>query len=218
MRTKALFCAAALAAGAATSMAQSNVYSLNVVGYVNYSFSSGNYVLVCNPLNAGTNDLNTILAGAPTGTQVQTWNTAAQDFDAATPVKLANGTWNPNLTVKPGQGFFVVANGNFTNTFVGEVIQGSVTNALVGGGNYEAIGSTVPVGGSITNVLDQYPALSGDQIQIWDVTAQDFAATTPVYSTVTGKWNPDVSFKVAEAFFLVRNGAAVNYVRTFTVQ
>lgn len=200
-------------------MAQSNVYSLNVVGYVNYAFKDGLYTLVCNPLSAATNDLNTILAGATTGTQVQLWDVAAQDFQATTPVKLSNGTWNPNVTIKPGQGFFVVASGNFTNTFVGEVLQGSVTNALVGGGAYEAIGSTVPVGGSLTNVLDQYPAIAGDQIQIWDVTAQDFAGTTPVYSSTTGKWNPDTySFAVGEAFFLVRNGPAVNYVRTFTVQ
>ena len=41
MRTKALLCAAALAAGTAASMAQSNVYSLNIVGYVNVPLTSG---------------------------------------------------------------------------------------------------------------------------------------------------------------------------------
>src|SRR6059036_1804778 len=41
MRTKTLICAATLlAAGAATSMAQ-NVYSLNVVGYVQVSLTNG---------------------------------------------------------------------------------------------------------------------------------------------------------------------------------
>src|SRR5437667_4436469 len=42
MRTKALLCAAGLlAAGVATSMAQSNVYSLNIVGYANVKIISG---------------------------------------------------------------------------------------------------------------------------------------------------------------------------------
>jgi hypothetical protein len=166
-------------------------------------------------LDNGTNDLNSIIPTAPAGTTVQLWNTGLQDFDATIPV-FSSGKWVPNATIKAGQGFFVVPNGAFTNTFVGDVRQGSVTNALVGNGNYEAIASTVPVGGSITNVLDQYPALAGDTLQIWNVGLQDFDATIPVYSS--GKWVPDWNFKVGEGFFLVRNGPGVNYVRTFNVQ
>ncbi len=56
MRIKALLCAAALAAGAVSSMAQSNVYSLNIVGYVNVPLVTG-FNLIANPLDNGTNDL-----------------------------------------------------------------------------------------------------------------------------------------------------------------
>lgn len=211
-------CAAALAAGAVSSMAQ-NVYSLNVVGYVNYGFSAGNYVLVSNPLDNTNNDLNTIIPSAPDGSTVQLWSVALQDFAASTPqFSTSTGKWFPTASIAPGQGFFVVANGNFTNTFVGNVRQGPVTNTLVGNGNYECIASTVPLGGGTTNVLDQYPALDGDTIQIWSVALQDFAATTPQYSTSTGKWFPDYNFNVGDGFFLVRNGAGTNYVRSFTVQ
>jgi hypothetical protein len=218
MRTRALLCAAALAAGAVSSMAQ-NVYSLNVVGYVNYAFSSGNYVLVNNPLDNTNNDLNTIIPTAPNGTTVQLWNAAIQDFSPTIPAySTFNNKWTPTTTIQPGQGFFVVAAGNFTNTFVGNVRQGPVTNNLIGAGNYEAIGSTVPLGGGITNVLAQYPAGNGDTIQLWNVGLQDFDPSIPAYSTFNNKWTPDHVFAVGEAFFLVRAGGPVAYVRSFTVQ
>ncbi len=62
MRTlKALLCLSALAAGIATTVAQSNVYSLNIVGYVNVPVPSG-YSLLANPLKAGvTNGANEIM-------------------------------------------------------------------------------------------------------------------------------------------------------------
>ena len=53
MRTKLLAAAALLAAGVATSMAQSNVYSLNIVGYVNVPVA-GTLTAMSNPLRAGT--------------------------------------------------------------------------------------------------------------------------------------------------------------------
>src|SRR5882672_6022591 len=59
MRTKALLCAAGmLAAGAATCMAQGNVYSLNVVGYINVSYTN-KFQMVANQLDldgSGTNN------------------------------------------------------------------------------------------------------------------------------------------------------------------
>ena len=52
MRTKVLLCAAALAASLATSMADTNVYSINVVGYVNKTVKANIWYLWGNPLNA----------------------------------------------------------------------------------------------------------------------------------------------------------------------
>src|SRR2546421_1894502 len=60
MRTKTLVCAAALAAGALTSWAQSNVYSLNVVGYVNVVFPPGQFTVFANPLNNANNAISNI--------------------------------------------------------------------------------------------------------------------------------------------------------------
>src|SRR5437879_6035335 len=70
MRTKALLCCAALAAGLATSaVAQSNVFSLNIVGYVNTPLTTG-FNLIANPLDKGTNDLNSLFPNAGFGDTV----------------------------------------------------------------------------------------------------------------------------------------------------
>jgi len=213
---------AALAAGVASSMAQSNVYSLNVVGYVNYPLHDvGNFYLISNPLDNTTNDLNTIVPAPPDGSTVQLWSTALQDLSPTTPTYVSSShTWVPDVAIATGQGFFVIPNASFTNTFVGTVRQYAITNSLVGNGNFECIGSTAPLGGSLTNVpnvLGQYPAHDGDTLQLWDEPIQDLNPTTPTYVSSTGKWAPDYSFNVGDGFFIVRNGAAVTWVNQFTV-
>ena len=61
MRTKTILTAAALlAAGALTSMAQSNVFSLNVVGYYNLSLTNG-FQLVANQLDLDGTGVNNTL-------------------------------------------------------------------------------------------------------------------------------------------------------------
>ena len=67
MRTKTLLSTAALlAAGVATPMAQSsNVYSLNVVGYVNVPvYGGGQYNMICNPLNNANNNITNLFSGS----------------------------------------------------------------------------------------------------------------------------------------------------------
>ena len=77
MRTKTTLVAAAiLAAGIASSMAQANVYSLNVVGYVNVTVQGGGaYNLIANPLNNTTgNTLTNIFSGPQSpSSQVLKW-------------------------------------------------------------------------------------------------------------------------------------------------
>src|SRR5678810_1239027 len=96
MRTKLLAAAAILAAGIASSMAQSNVYSLNVVGYVNRTFVGGGlFSLTANPLNTTNNTLAGIFGGAavglPSGSQVQVWNYGTQDFDLYNKTPFGSG-------------------------------------------------------------------------------------------------------------------------------
>src|SRR5688572_16560937 len=111
MRTKLLAAAAILAAGAATSMAQSNVYSLNVVGYVNTVINGGStYTAVANPLNSTNNTLAGLFGGPgvglPTGSTVQKWNTGAADFDVYTKTPFGSGWSGAGATtpLAPGEG------------------------------------------------------------------------------------------------------------------
>ena len=225
MRTKALFCAAALAAGVATSMAQSNVYSLNVVGYVNVAVpdSSVGFVMVCNPLSQATNDLNHIIPNPPDSTTVFRWDVVNQGLDGNTVPTYSAGSqsWIPNSIINPGEGFILGSGGGpFTNTFVGNVLQGALSLPVTGNGNANMIGSMVPVsGGLLTNVLAQYPASDSDNVFLWDVVNQGLDGNTiPTYSAGSGAWIPDANIAVGQGFILSRAAGPVTYTRNFTVQ
>lgn len=212
-------------------MAQSNVYSLNVVGYVNVSTKGGgNFNMIANPLNNANNNISNLFSGfAQDGDQVYRWNSTIQDLDGTIPT--FNGpaqTWNPNLVLKPGEGvFYLNAGVDRTNTFVGEVLQGSITNpiafgavAVLGGGNFNSYGSTVPLGGSFTNAIVGITPNDGDQVYFWNTGIQDLDATIPTYNGPAHTWsfstaplNPGIAF-----FYLGAGGNQVVWSRNFTVQ
>jgi len=74
------------------------------------------------------------------------------------------------------------------------------------------------MGGSLTtNVMAQYPGTQRHNPDL-NVGLQDFDASHPGYATKTSKWIPDdPGLQPASAFFLVRKGGPVVYVRNFTV-
>ena len=101
MKLKSLAIAAAtLAVGAITSQAQ--VYSQNIVGYVNAPTVAGQYVLLCNPLDDGTNTLNSLASSAGIGSLVQVWNGAGYTQCSKSPVG-----WSPNASIPVGKGLFL---------------------------------------------------------------------------------------------------------------
>jgi hypothetical protein len=152
MRTKALLLSAALvAAGVASSMAQSNVYSLNIVGYVNIPVVGGNSYLLANPLDDGAGDnINSVFSslnanaftfdGSSLFTYNQTSGYVEDDYNASNPT---NGSWAPGTSVlTPGKAFWFVPAGNGTVTFTGSVV---LSNTIV-----------LPVGTSLDS--SAYPA------------------------------------------------------------
>jgi hypothetical protein len=205
MRTKTLLAAAVLAAGIATSMAQSNVYSLNVVGYVNQVYPANAFSMIANPLNATNNTVPQIIKGAPVGTIVYKFSAGwvGNSWDGS--------VWfNPAATLNPGEGafMFVPTGPPYTNTYVGEVLQGSLTNSLPAG--FSLIGSKVPQAGGVQTVLG-YPAAVGNIVYKW---APGFSGS----SFDGAVWSPgEPVINVAEGFFSSR-GASADWVRNFTVQ
>lgn len=220
MRTTTLLAAAVIgAAGIASSMAQSNVYSLNVVGYVNVAYKAG-FNAAANPLvGSPDNTLNTIMKGTsvPDNTIVFQWNPTLQDFDPALPTYASStGTWTPNASVIQGQGVFVLAPSDFTNTFVGDVKQGTTTTVIVPG--FNGIASPAPIGGDTATVLAGMVPNDNDLAFKWNTTAQDFTDIA-TYAVSSSSWTPTVNFAVGEGIFYLSTAAAnKNWVRNFTVQ
>lgn len=220
MRTKTTLAAAAiLAAGLASSMAQANVYSLNVVGYVNKTYDAGVAYMVSSPLSNGGNTLKDIIPTPPGGSFVFRWDFAAQDISGTPDEYNAGlGTWGPNPVIAPGQGFLFVPAATFVNTYVGEVRQGASGNVQILGGGAEMIGSPVPIAGNENVIMANYPAIGGDFIFLWELAAQNIYGTPSEYNAGLATWSAGaVPIGLADGFLLVRNGGPVTWVRNFIV-
>jgi len=145
MRTKALLCAAGfLAAAAATSMAQSNVYSLNVVGYINVPWTNG-FQMVANQLHSDSTGTNNTVGGVfstnlPNLSRVYGFDPVS-GYGTAT-FSSGTGNWvggqpTVNRALSAGGGVWLQIPGTTGNsgnvTEVGEVHQGTTALAVVNG-------------------------------------------------------------------------------------
>jgi len=171
MRTKVLLGLAALAAGAVTSMAQSNVYSLNIVGYCNVSTPLG-FTYQSNPLDNGNNSATAVIPnpnpgggglGPWDGSSIQEWTGTGFKVslfdsltdDTTTGFTDPNGVPVPAPSLTSGKGY-LINNGNVSNviTYVGNV-RGPGTNVLslpVRVTPY-AVGSMLPLSGGVSSGL-----------------------------------------------------------------
>jgi hypothetical protein len=150
MRTKALLLSAALvAAGVASSMAQSNVYSLNIVGYVNVPIPMG-FSIVNNPLDDGLGDGNVItnvITSTNTPDQTLVYFFTPHTGFADNETYYAGFGWFPGTNhMGPGRGVFLFSPVATNITFVGQIAAGTYTNGLAGGGGgtFNMVGSIVP--------------------------------------------------------------------------
>jgi hypothetical protein len=223
MRTSLLLSAAVLAAGVATSVAQS-VYSVNSVGYVNVTLVSG-YNLIANPLNGTNNNINTIMPTAPEASVVLRWDASTQNFRPQGDTYFGGSGWlddsfNPSTTVlNPGEAFFLqnVSGASATITFVGEVPQGSLTNRVPV--NYGFLASIVPQSAGLPAL--GFPSLDGMSYLGWNKASQGYGNG---HTVLGGLWyddnfnQVDPTPAVAEGF-LINNqtGSAVDWTRTFSV-
>lgn len=205
MRTKnLLLSAAALVAGALSVQAQSNVYSVNVVGYVNIPFAQNALSLIATPLDNGTNNLTSLFPNAANGSQVQVWNGAG--FQVA---QKTFGNWNTNLVVPPGTGFFFKSGSNMTNTFVGNVaVSTGATNTIALPANtLVLVGSPLPIADNLTGTNLNLQLANGSQIQVWNGSGFQVAQKT------FGNWNTNLNISVGQGFFL-KSATATNWVQT----
>jgi hypothetical protein len=235
MRTKVLICAAALAASLASSMAQ-NVYSLNVVGYVNVTLAKSKFTAVANPLDAsmgGTiatgNDMTNLfnINTAPligNGSTIATFNSALNNYNSSVSYVALTKKWGGNFSMPPGKAALYYNNGanDTVVTFTGQVPQGPYNVATLNKSQFTLVGSPIPIGGNVTNstsVVGLAPS-NGDTVATFNSALNNWN-TSASYVALTKKWGSTASstINVGQGFLYYNNGAAANnWVSNFTVQ
>ena len=214
MKLKALMLAGAVAVAVAGSAnAQTPVYSVNVVGFINLDVPPG-FSMIANQLDNGTNTVGSLFPNVPNSTQIFKFNgTSFSQTEFITGLG-----WIPdgNTTIMPGEGVFIrnPQTTNMTLTIVGNVAVGTSTVQLVPGG-FTVVSSAIPQSGTPSAL--QFPVDDGDQI---------FRFVSGAYQSsenisALGGFIPSTpTINIGESFFVKKAAGATgtNWVRTFTVQ
>jgi len=231
MRTKVLLCAAALAASLASSMAQ--VYSLNVVGYVNVTLPAGQFYAVANPLDAsmgGTvlngNDMDKLFTtGITPSSTIATFNSSAFDWDTAITYSGKASAWQGNFPMPPGVGALFFNNNTVSDlvvTFVGQVQQGTaIPVSVVPPGQFMLAGAPVPIPGEpgVLNTQLGLVPFGNDSIATFNSAAFDWN-TAITWSGKASSWVGSMPIAAGQAFLYFNNNtsSANTWVASFTVQ
>ena len=210
-----LIAAAALAAGVMTSQAQ--VYSQNIVGYINIPLVAGQQNLIANQLDldgTGTNNTLASLFGTnlPNNASIQVWNGAGFVPDAYSTSSGWTTTSNPtiNAALQPGKGFFIKTKNAITVTLVGNVLVGT-NNLAVPAGNF-VYAPTVPVAGTLDST-NGFPIANNNTVQVWNG-----AGYNPYSYSSSSGWSPsDPQLTVGQAVFISVK-KSTNWTEVLTVQ
>jgi len=180
MRKTLLIAAAALAGSIISSQAQ--VYSQNIVGYVNIPLTSGTLANITAALDAdgtGTNNtISSVFATPSIGDTVYSFNGAGYDVlsyiskGSGHPVVYVTNWFNgataePNYSINPGESVFYLPAASQTVTEVGVALTGTLKNSYFpAAGKIALLGSVSPIGGGLTSVLGYEPNL-GDNVYVY---------------------------------------------------
>lgn len=193
---------------AASSQVGGTVFSVNAVGFANRTFKPG-VSAAHNPLVAGDNRAAALFDHAPIGTSIHTPGPTGEFVKAE---RTASGWINGDLLLPPGRGFYV---GNpeqepFTITFVGNVLQGSLTNSLLPGTSLT--GSLVPQEGLISTDL-HFPPNIGVLVHVFNGTGPQ--ANEYLFTSLG--WLPhEPSLMVGDTMWVTTERGA-NWTRSFSV-
>lgn len=203
--------------GLLTAVAADNVYSVNVVGYTTVTITDST-VLIANQLDDTIgNYLTNHLPTAPTGTQISKYDPGLKAYLTATRTAARWLGPGASMTIAPGEGFFCIkppASNSITLTFVGEVMQGALTNPVPPG--YDIYSPMVPQQGGLSSVHG-YKQAVGDQAFIWLPASK--AYQTKTVNSLTNWIGGEPVINVNQAIWIKNNSTTVtNYMgRVFTV-
>lgn len=220
MRTKALLgLAAALAVSATTVVAQQNVYSLNIVGYVNVDIQPG-LNLISNPLkpsNGNYNITNTIsLPDTADGALIFKW--AGASWSSTIPSWIGGFGWDTAMDIPLGESFFLQSPVATKVLFVGEVATGDIPYSLPPG--LSAVANKVPV-------AEPWPGSDngndGDVIYTWGGNAWSSTLWSYIdgfgWDSGTAATNPNgPTLPVGGGAMYQNTGPALSWTRTFNPQ
>jgi hypothetical protein len=216
MRTKALLLGALIgAASLATSMAQ--VYSVNIVGYINIPIYGANFPgkwnLIANQLdNAAGNSVGVLM---PNPGEERAMTVYTYDHLAPGGGIYANANWDgtewddPSVEIKVGYGAWVLNIGtDFTLTLVGEVKTGPQTHNLVD--DWQLIAPIVPQAGLLSTDLGYVP--DSDTMYTFDNLTQMYGFWFAEGNT----WDEEPTLGVGQAAWIQRLSGG-SWTRTFNV-
>lgn len=216
---------AAVGIGTAISaLAAGEVYSVNVVGYATVTNLPSKFNLIAPPLKNGSNILNQIFTNLPPYSAVYLWQDGWTYFSYDPDYGLNDGAVVADyIGLNPGQCCFFYydqATTNFPLTFVGEVVQGVISNNIPEN-KLTFMSMPIPVTTSLTNAALNFPSAPYDTIYKWDPNVGwAVFSYDPDYGWNDGAQQIDMNFQIGEGFLYIRgagNGDA-HWQFTYTVQ
>jgi hypothetical protein len=239
MRTKTLLLSTLLGAlGSVAVNAQTNVYSLNAVGYVNVTAFPGYNMISCPLIASPDNTVGTLFnnaSGQYTGDSVFFYNPATGQLGSDQAQAIGGrGTTNANGWANNGTNLLApgvacwfqnAGSSNVTLTFVGTVPSGSLTNTLVPG--YNMVGSILPTSGDVASnsLMNLTNYNINDEVFLYSNPSNSFTifqsgAGRNFGFGFNGNWTAGgdpIIPNVGQGFWYQNTGAAVNWVENYSV-
>ena len=221
MKAKSIVLSVALAALGLLAMRQ-NASAIAGVYYVamtnGYNFVA-NQLIATDASGATNNTLTNVVIAPPEGTRAYTYNVTNQAF-LPPAIYHTNGGWTTNFDCSPGKGFVIYANSQWSNTFVGQVPTGYLTNFVRGSNAFSLIAAEIPLNGRLIADLN-FPGTDGDDLFLFRTIPQVYSDAITFFTNYTwfdpqGPPGPaDPTVKLGESFFLQNPGPGTNWVIFF---
>lgn len=203
-----------------------------LAGYVNVGFTNG-YDFVANPLVTPPNTLNDVMRtsaspAVPNGTAVFLWDVATQSFGPPAIYSTSTGQWTPNHEVPVGRGFVVHSPGVWTNTFVGEVFEGTNLNLIRGSNKLSLVSGVLLMATNLAEIFSPadpflhstFPRVDGANVYTFQTASQSYSDAFTCFdgfgwhdpNGAVGTNGPTIG--VAQSFFVRNPGPDTNWVTT----
>ena len=192
---------------APAAWAQTDVYSGNIVGYINRTISAGDN-LIANQLGTTNDTLNNVLAsGVLNGSTLTEWDPVANRFLPTSTFDATSASWSINYSLTYAGGALLHSPSGATNTFVGEVDPALVDSVGISFANWHPnygnglylISCPLPVdGASFQQVISRDP-FDGEWVETLNEATQTYSVTT--FHTGTGWDNGDPALGVGQAAY-----------------